>query len=184
MDDQSKTHETGYYPKSMDELRFYLKHLVKKYKLSQPTEDDAVFNATNVQYAGRKKERHGYEAADKPGNDREVYEGEDHMNEGEVVSMKHGHKKGDLVTHEGKGPYRVLDVIPPGTKQMNHKGETVVTKHAVVRLDRSTRGKPAYPKDVPAHKVSPWTHKEEVEGKRLTDILEVESLDEIFGKKD
>jgi hypothetical protein len=186
----------------MDELRFYLKHLVKKYKLSQPAEDDAVFQGTNVKYAGRKKERHGYEAGQMPGNDREVYEDtveegfgkstkktvspqnlrqkkreemkkKQSVAEGEVVSMKHNYKKGDVVNHEGR-PHRVLDVIAPGTKQTNSKGETVTTKHAVLRLDR---GKKSWPKDVPAHKVSKWNMNEQ---KSLTDVLQVEKLDEIF----
>lgn len=177
MDDQSKTHETGYYPKSMDELRFYLKHLVKKYKLSQPAEDDAVFNATNVQYAGRKKERHGYEAADKPGNDREVYEGEDHMNEGEVARMPE-----KFGTHKGK-QVKILKIHKAGTNKVStdyKTGENKVTgkwdkDHMTVQ---HVWGKASYPKVVPAHEVS-TLKKEEVEGKRLTDILEVESLKDL-----
>lgn len=65
-----KNSDTGYYPKSADELRFYLKHLIKTLSMQDGTEDDKVFKASHVKTYDRKKDRHGYN----PGEDRKVYE--------------------------------------------------------------------------------------------------------------
>ena len=64
-----KTADTGYYPKSGDELRFYLKHLIKKLKLSDPAKNDIQFDG-GTKPIDRKKDRHGY----MPGEDQKVYE--------------------------------------------------------------------------------------------------------------
>lgn len=65
-----KNSDNGYYPKAGDELRFYLKHLIKLVKKEKPVEDDKLFKATNVKTYDRKKDRHGYN----PGEDQKVYE--------------------------------------------------------------------------------------------------------------
>jgi len=70
MMDKSKTHENGYYPKSEDELRFYLKHVIKQLNLSDPTKDDKLFKATNIKKYSRAKGKHGYDSP----KDRDVYE--------------------------------------------------------------------------------------------------------------
>ena len=59
-----------YAPRSKDEKRFRDKHVVARNKLDTPTEDDAVFKATNVKTVGREKGRHGYD----PTKDENVYE--------------------------------------------------------------------------------------------------------------
>jgi len=71
--DQGKTSETGWYPKSEAELRFYLKHIIQKVMKSDPTKDDKLFKATNIKFYNRKKSNHGYN----PGEDRGVYESKD-----------------------------------------------------------------------------------------------------------
>ena len=59
----------GYKPKAGDEQKFKDKHVIVKSKLSKPTEDDQVFNATNVK-AVKRAPHHGYDQ----GKDEEVYE--------------------------------------------------------------------------------------------------------------
>jgi len=59
-----------YAPRSKDEKRFKDKHVVARSKLDQPSEDDAVFNATNIKTIDREKTRHGYN----PNKDESVYE--------------------------------------------------------------------------------------------------------------
>ena len=59
-----------YAPKSKDEKRFKDKHIVLKSKLDDKgTQDDKLFNATNIKTVNREME-HGYN----PGNDEKVYE--------------------------------------------------------------------------------------------------------------
>jgi len=59
-----------YAPRSKDEKRFKDKHVVARSKLDQPSEDDAVFNATNIKPIDREKTKHGYN----PNKDESVYE--------------------------------------------------------------------------------------------------------------
>lgn len=59
-----------YAPRSKDEKRFRDKHVVARSKLDKPSEDDAVFNATNVKTIDREKTKHGYN----PNKDESVYE--------------------------------------------------------------------------------------------------------------
>lgn len=61
--EQSKSYMTG------DTERFIKKHTLKINKLDKPSEDDAVFKATNVKTVSRDEE-HGYDA----GSDEKVYE--------------------------------------------------------------------------------------------------------------
>lgn len=59
-----------YAPKSKDEKKFMDKHIVAKSKLDdRGTQDDKLFNATNIKTVSRETE-HGYN----PGNDEKVYE--------------------------------------------------------------------------------------------------------------
>lgn len=50
--------------RSKDEKTFIAQHPVKTLKLSEPTKDDKVFNATNIKRSERKQDRHGYEQGD------------------------------------------------------------------------------------------------------------------------
>jgi len=60
-----------YVPKSKDEKRFKDKHIIAKSKLDDKgTQDDKLFQATNIQAVDRYKEGHGYN----PGMDEKVYE--------------------------------------------------------------------------------------------------------------
>lgn len=81
-----------YAPKSKDEKRFKDKHVVAKYKLDDPSKDDKVFNGTNVKEIDREATRHGYNI----GNDEKVYE-----------ETKPLHPKAIVVSHSGKGKYKV-----------------------------------------------------------------------------
>jgi len=59
-----------YAPKSKDEKKFMDKHITTKNKLDdRGTQDDKLFNATNIKAVNRETE-HGYN----PGNDEKVYE--------------------------------------------------------------------------------------------------------------
>ena len=62
---------TGYYPKTADEFKFYLKHLIKQCNNADHTKQDHVFNGS-VKPHDRETDRHGYN----PGTDLEVYEAE------------------------------------------------------------------------------------------------------------
>jgi hypothetical protein len=86
-----------YAPRSKDEKRFKDKHVVARSKLDKPSEDDAVFNATNVKVIDREKTKHGYN----PNKDEAVYEETDYS--------KHG-PKAIVVSHAGKGKYKVHHV--------------------------------------------------------------------------
>ena len=60
----------GFTPKSKDEKKFMDKHIATKNKLDdRGTQDDQLFNATNIKTVSRETE-HGYN----PGNDEKVYE--------------------------------------------------------------------------------------------------------------
>jgi hypothetical protein len=59
-----------YEPKSADEKRFVAKHVVQKYKLSKPTEDDDLFNADNV----NKDKTKNSDRENERGKDAKVYE--------------------------------------------------------------------------------------------------------------
>lgn len=86
-----------YAPRSKDEKRFKDKHVVARSKLDKPSEDDAMFNATNVKVVDREKTKHGYN----PGKDEAVYEG--------VSSTvdKKLHPMALHVKHVGGGNYKV-----------------------------------------------------------------------------
>lgn len=62
---------TGYYPKTGDEFRFYIKHLIDVVKNADHTKQDHVFNGS-VKPHNRETDKHGYN----PGSDVEVYESE------------------------------------------------------------------------------------------------------------
>lgn len=101
---EAKQHDLGYYPKSEDELRFYLKHIIKKLNLSDPTKDDKLFKATNVKTYNRKKDRHGYASRE----DAKVYESvktdKSLKTESKIQSLKE--KEGvesETVTHPASG---------------------------------------------------------------------------------
>ena len=59
-----------YAPRSKDEKRFKDKHVVARSKKDKPSEDDAMFQATNVKTINREKTKHGYNL----GKDESVYE--------------------------------------------------------------------------------------------------------------
>lgn len=87
-----------YAPKSKDEKRFRDKHIVAKSKLDDKgTQDDKVFQATNVKTVDRYQEGHGYN----PGMDEKVYESAEYS--------KHG-PKAIVVSSSGKGKYKVHHV--------------------------------------------------------------------------
>jgi hypothetical protein len=67
-----KPHKDGYYPKAGDEQKFVDKHVVTKIKHlgGKATEDDQLFQATNIK-TGKREEEHGYDA-DK--SDQKMYE--------------------------------------------------------------------------------------------------------------
>lgn len=67
----------GYEPKAGDEKKFKAKHVVVKSKLDQPSNDDKMFNATNVKTVNRPAEHHGYNA----GQDVDVYEETENLDE-------------------------------------------------------------------------------------------------------
>jgi len=71
-----------YEPKAGDEKKFADKHVVAKNKLSKPTEDDKLFQATNIK-TGKRAPNHGYDA----GKDEEVYE-DDQSHEIELNKTK------------------------------------------------------------------------------------------------
>ena len=81
-----------YAPRSKDEKRFRDKHVAELIKKDKPSEDDAVFNATNVKTIDREKTKHGYN----PNKDESVYE--------EAVKI---HPMAIHVSNAGKGKYKV-----------------------------------------------------------------------------
>jgi hypothetical protein len=82
----------GFTPKSKDEKKFMDKHITTKNKLDdRGTQDDKLFNATNIKAVNRETE-HGYN----PGNDEKVYE-----------ETKTLHPKALHVKDVGKGKYMV-----------------------------------------------------------------------------
>ncbi len=81
-----------YAPKSKDEKRFKDKHVVAKYKLDEPSKDDKLFTGSNVKEVDREGTKHGYST----GNDEKVYE-----------ETKPLHPKAIVVSHSGKGRYKV-----------------------------------------------------------------------------
>ena len=83
----------GFTPKSKDEKKFMDKHIATKNKLDdRGTQDDQLFNATNIKTVSRETE-HGYN----PGNDEKVYE-----------EVKELHPKALHVKDMGKGKYKVF----------------------------------------------------------------------------
>lgn len=84
-----------YAPRSKDEKRFKDKHVVARSKLDKPSEDDAMFNATNVKPIDREKTKHGYN----PNKDESVYE--------ESSINKKIHPMALHVKHIGGGNYKV-----------------------------------------------------------------------------
>ena len=63
---------TGYYPKTGDEFRFYLKHLIQQVQAADHTKQDVIFKG-GVKMHDRETDKHGYN----PGSDVEVYESDD-----------------------------------------------------------------------------------------------------------
>ncbi len=94
-----------YAPKSKDEKRFKDKHVVAKYKLDEPSKDDKVFTGSNVKEVDRENTRHGY----KTGNDEKVYEQHDYT-DGKIGTVEVIHPKAIVVSHAGKGKYKVHKV--------------------------------------------------------------------------
>ena len=84
----------GFTPKSKDEKKFMDKHIATKNKLDDHgTQDDKLFNATNIKAVDRETE-HGYN----PGNDEKVYE---------EKSTKRLHPMALHVQDVGKGKHKV-----------------------------------------------------------------------------
>ena len=82
----------GFTPKSKDEKKFMDKHIATKNKLDDHgTQDDKLFNATNIKTVDRETE-HGYN----PGNDEKVYE-----------ELSKVHPMALHVKDAGKGKYKV-----------------------------------------------------------------------------
>ena len=103
-----------YAPKSKDEKKFMDKHIVTKNKLDdRGTQDDKLFNATNIKTVNRETE-HGYN----PGNDEKVYE---------EMSSKKLHPMALHVRDAGKGKYKVHAVgshLSDGIKVGEHLSDS------------------------------------------------------------
>jgi len=101
-----------YAPKSKDEKRFKDKHIVLKSKLDDKgTQDDKLFNATNIKMVDREME-HGYN----PGSDEKVYE--------ETTKI---HPMAIHVSNAGKGKYKVHAVgskLSDGIKVGEHLSDS------------------------------------------------------------
>ena len=101
----------GFAPKSKDEKKFMDKHITTKNKLDTGSEDDKLFNATNVKLSEREP-RHGYN----PGNDEKVYE-----------EMSKVHPMALHVKDVGKGKYKVHAVgkhLADGIKVGEHLSDS------------------------------------------------------------
>lgn len=121
----------GYKPKAGDEQKFKDKHVVVKSKLSKPTEDDQVFNATNVKTIKREP-HHGYDQ----GKDEEVYEAAEQTPP--FVPSKSTFKK-------AKNPNRTpMDSV----KALAQKGMKTKTNEEVVAEERSEEAYSHYKKHV------------------------------------
>ena len=105
----------GFTPKSKDEKKFMDKHIATKNKLDdRGTQDDKLFNATNIKTVDRETE-HGYN----PGNDEKVYE--------EVT--KKLHPMALHVKDVGKGKYKVHAVgkhLQDGIKVGEHLSDSEI----------------------------------------------------------
>jgi hypothetical protein len=104
----------GFTPKSKDEKKFMDKHIATKNKLDdRGTQDDKLFNATNIKTVNRETE-HGYN----PGNDEKVYE---------EMSPKEMHPMALHVKDAGKGKYKVHAVgsdLSDGIKVGEHLSDS------------------------------------------------------------
>ena len=104
-----------YAPKSKDEKKFMDKHITAKSKLDdRGTQDDKLFNATNIKAVNRETE-HGYN----PGNDEKVYE---EMSKGLHPMALH-------VKDVGKGKYKVHAVgkhLADGIKVGEHLSDSEI----------------------------------------------------------
>lgn len=102
----------GFTPKSKDEKKFMDKHIATKNKLDdRGTQDDKLFNATNIKTVSRETE-HGYN----PGNDEKVYE-----------EMSKVHPMALHVKDAGKGKYKVHAVgknLADGIKVGEHLSDS------------------------------------------------------------
>jgi hypothetical protein len=102
----------GFTPKSKDEKKFMDKHIATKNKLDdRGTQDDKLFNASNVKTVNRETE-HGYN----PGNDEKVYE-----------EMSKVHPMALHVKDTGKGKYKVHAVgkhLADGIKVGEHLSDS------------------------------------------------------------
>ena len=102
----------GFTPKSKDEKKFMDKHIATKNKLDDHgTQDDKLFNATNIKTVDRETE-HGYN----PGNDEKVYE-----------ELSKVHPMALHVKDAGKGKYKVHAVgkhLADGIKVGEHLSDS------------------------------------------------------------
>jgi hypothetical protein len=102
----------GFTPKSKDEKKFMDKHIATKNKLDdRGTQDDKLFNASNVKTVNRETE-HGYN----PGNDEKVYE-----------EMSKVHPMALHVKDVGNGKYKVHAVgkhLADGIKVGEHLSDS------------------------------------------------------------
>jgi hypothetical protein len=102
----------GFTPKSKDEKKFMDKHIATKSKLDdRGTQDDKLFNATNIKTVDRETE-HGYN----PGNDEKVYE-----------EMSKVHPMALHVKDAGKGKFKVHAVgkhLADGIKVGEHLSDS------------------------------------------------------------
>jgi hypothetical protein len=102
----------GFTPKSKDEKKFMDKHIATKSKLDdRGTQDDKLFNATNIKTVDRETE-HGYN----PGNDEKVYE--------EISKV---HPMALHVKDAGKGKFKVHAVgkhLADGIKVGEHLSDS------------------------------------------------------------
>ena len=111
-----------YQAKSKDERRFVDKHIVVKQKDRNGNKDN-VFQATNIKAVDRKAERHGYE----PGEDEEVYEETEHLEEKYYNTP--GHLKKQLEDKYGPAHTTIVDadensgVIKHTKRYLNDDGE-------------------------------------------------------------
>lgn len=124
-----------YAPKSKDEKRFKDKHIVAKSKLDdKATQDDKLFQATNIKPVDRYKEGHGYN----PGMDQKVYE-----------EVKDIHPMAIHVSNAGKGKYKVHAVgkhLADGIKVGEHLTDSELDDAAemgakIVNKNTSTKTK-------------------------------------------
>jgi len=137
--DKSKTHENGYYPKSEDELRFYLKHVIKQLNLSDPTKDDKLFKATNIKKYSRAKGKHGYDSP----KDRDVYESKSLSDIMDLPSLI----ESQFHLDEDEKIQKQIDSLKAYQNRFGGNSSHVKMKHVAINrkianLERRMRGEP------------------------------------------